>query len=252
MKRAPSLLLLTLYVVAFAQDRGVKISEGEIKHFVKNPDCEGVAINSLEYFDFAGKGNDDAVVVASTCATGTAGPDVHSVVRRQPDGSLLNLKIPELTDQQQAGLFGQVFYELNVKQGLLVATYHDESGRSNPLVIQYRWNARENDFQVVAAKNPPRFKTSFDCDKARTVVENAICYSSTAASLELALDQAYRAWLNGLNGPDIDILKKEQQDWLRKRDVICGAERSAFQCVETLYRARLLEVEYFNQLHPAR
>ena len=255
MKRAPSLiavLLLTVHIAAFAQDRRAKILEDEIKHFVKNPDCEGVTIYSLEYFDFAGDGNDDAIVVASTCATGTAGPDVHSVLRRQPDGSLLDLKIGEPTEKQQTALFGQVFYELNVKRGLLVATYHDESGRTDPLVIQYRWDARDNGFQVVEAKTPPRYKASFECEKAKTVVENAICYSSTAASLDLALDQAYKTWLNDLNSPDSDTLMKEQQDWLRKRDVICGAERSAFQCVETLYRARLLEVEYFKHLHSVR
>ena len=226
MKHAPiliALLFLTVCIAALAQDRWLKISEGEIKQFVKNPDCEGVTMYSLEYFDFSGKGNDDAVVVASTCATGTAGPDVHSVLHRQPDGSLISLKIPEPTEQQRSGLFGRVFYQLNVKNGLLVATYHDESGRTDPLVIRYRWNTGDNEFQPVEVKAPQRYKASFDCDKAKTVVENAICYSSTAASLDLAVDQAYRTWLGALNKPDSDTLIKEQQEWLRKRDVICGA-----------------------------
>jgi uncharacterized protein YecT (DUF1311 family) len=255
MKRSASLIaliFLTVFIAALAQDRGVKISEDEIKQFVKNPDCEGVTIYSLEYFDFGGKGNNDAVVVASTCATGTAGPDVHSVLHRQSDGSLMNLKIPEPTEKQRSALFGQVFYELKVKNGLLMATYHDESGRTDPLVIGYRWNPGNNEFQPVEVQGPQRYKASFDCDKAKTVVENAICYSSTTASLDLAVDQAYRTWLDSLNKSDSDSLIKEQQNWLRKRDVICGAERSAFQCVETLYRERLLEVEYFKQLHAAR
>src|ERR1700730_10144296 len=97
MKRAPSLiavLLLTVHIAAFAQDLRAKISEDEIKHFVKNPDCEGVTIYSLEYFDGVGDGDDDAIVVASACTTGTSSPDVPSVLRRQPDGSVLDLKIP--------------------------------------------------------------------------------------------------------------------------------------------------------------
>jgi len=246
------LLQGALVFSAVAQQRPPKISEDEIEKHVSNPDCQGVTIDSLDYFDFAGNGNEDAVVVASTCATGTAGPDVHAVLRRQPDGSISELKVPEPTQEQRAALFGRVYYDLRAKNGLLVETYDDESGRHDPLVIKCRWNVRDNEFQIVETNVPPRYKTSFDCDKAKSAVENAICYSSTAASLDLGLDGAYRTWLDNLNNADSDVLMKEQKDWLRKRDVICGADRLAFQCVETLYRARLLEVEYFRHLHPVR
>jgi uncharacterized protein YecT (DUF1311 family) len=250
--RFAMLLLQAVSLSAIAQERPPQISEDEIKKHVSNPDCQGVDINSLEYFDFAGDGNEDAVVVASTCATGTAGPDVHAVLRRQPDGSLVELKVPEPTEKQYAALFGRLFYTLKVKDGLLLETYHDESGRTDPLVIRCRWNARDKEFQIVETKSPPRYTASFDCDKAKTPVENAICYSSEAASLDLALDRAYKIWLDSLNNADSDILMKEQKDWLHTRDVICDADRSAFQCVEILYRARLLEVEYFRHLHPVR
>jgi hypothetical protein len=244
-------LQAALFVSAAAQQRPPKISADEIKkHFSKSPDCEGVDIDNLEYFDFAGSGNEDAVVVASTCATGTAGPDVHAVLSRQLDGSITELKVPEPTEKQLATLFGRISYTFNARNGLLVETYHDESGRVDPLVIKCRWNVRDNEFQIVETKVRPRYKASFDCDKARTSVENAICYSSTAASLDLALDRAYKTWLDNLNNVDSDILMKEQKDWLHERDVICNAERPAFQCLETLYGARLLEVEYFRHLHP--
>jgi uncharacterized protein YecT (DUF1311 family) len=243
-------MLFLTSLLSVAQQRLSKISEDEIqKHFGKSTDCEPVDINSLEYFDFAGDGNVDAVVVASTCATGTAGPDVHAVVRRRPDGSLAELKVPEPTEKQQAVLFGRVFYTLNVRDGILVETYHDESRRTDPLVIKCRWNSHDNEFQIIEAKIAPRYKTSFDCDKAKTAVENAICYSSTAASLDLALDQTYNAWLDSLNDADSDILMKEQKDWLNKRNLICGDDRSVFECVETLDRARLLELSAFKNLH---
>ncbi len=213
----PGILLFLAPLLSLAQQRPPQISEDEIKkHFSKSPDCEGVDIENLEYFDFDGDGNDEAVVVASTCATGTAGPDVHAVVRRQADGSLIELKIPEPTAKQQAGLFGRVFYELKVHDGLLVETYHDESGRTDPLVIRLRWNAHGSEFQIVEAKASPRYKTSFDCDKANTDVENAICYSSTAASLDLTLNQTYKAWLDNLDDKDSDVLMKEQKEWLHR------------------------------------
>jgi uncharacterized protein YecT (DUF1311 family) len=229
-----------------------RIAEDEIKkHFSLSPECEGVNINNLEYFDFTGSGTEDAIVVASTCATGTAGPDVHAVLHRQPDGSLAELSIPEPTEKQQATLSCRCFYDLNVKSGLLVATYYDQSGRDNPLVIKYRWDAPTKEFQVAEVKTPPRYKASFDCDKAKTAVENAICYSQNVAYLDVRVDQRYKTWLDNLNNADSDMLMKEQKDWLRKRDLICGNDTQTASCLETLYHARLLELEHFRHVHPA-
>jgi uncharacterized protein YecT (DUF1311 family) len=229
-----------------------QISEEELqKFFSKAPDCEGVSIDTLDYFDFAGSGNEDAVVMASTCATGTAGPDVHSVVRRQADGSLIQLKVPQPTAKQWGALFGRAFYDLSVQNGLLVETFYDESGRKEPLVIKLRWSARDERFQVAETKMPPRYKAGFDCDRAKTEIENAICYSETASSLDIALDRAYKTWLDHLDNADSDVLMKEQKEWLHKRDVICGADREVFGCLVTLYQARLLEVQSFRFLHQA-
>lgn len=94
-------ILFGLPMFAAPQNHQAQISEDEIKkHFSKGPDCEGVDIDNLDYFDFVGDGNQEAVVVASTCATGTAGPDVHALLRRQPDGSLAALKVPEPSEKQ--------------------------------------------------------------------------------------------------------------------------------------------------------
>jgi len=245
------LLLLVVPYLSLAQQHPPQISEDEIKkHFSKAPDCEGVDIDNLEYFDFAGDGNEEAVVVASTCATGTAGPDVHAVLGRRPDGSLTELKIPDASEQQQARLFGRTFYDLSVEKGFLVETYHDQSGREDPLVIRFRWNSQHKEFQTVEVKTAPRYKASFDCDQAKTVVENAICSSSTAAALDLRLNDRYKSWLDHLNNADSDILMKEQREWLRKRNVICGDDTEIFNCLEVLYRARMLELEQFKHLHP--
>jgi uncharacterized protein YecT (DUF1311 family) len=244
-----TLLLLTGSINAVAQ-KSAQISEEDLqKFFSKTPDCQ-THIGTLQYFDFAGSGTEDAIVVASTCATGTAGPDVQSVVRRRRDGSLAELKIPQPTDKQWAALLGRVFYDLNVENGLLVETFHDESGRKDPLVIKFRWSTSDNQFEVTDTKMPPHYKASFDCERAKTEIENAICYSETASALDMALDRAYRTWLDNLNNTDSDILMKEQKEWLHKRDIICGANRQVISCLTTLYQTRLLEVQSFRYLHP--
>lgn len=253
-RNALAVLVLVLFafrLAAVAQEHKPSISEDEIeRHFGKSPDCD-VEVNNLEYFDLTGGGNADAVVVASTCATGTAGPDVHAVLHRESDGSLGELKIPEPTDKQQAALFCRCFYDLNVENGFLVATYHDQSGRDNPLVIKYLWNAHDKAFQMAQAKSAPRYAASFDCDKARTSVENAICYSQNVAYLDVRVDQRYKTWLDSLNNADSDILMKEQKDWLRRRDLICANDMEIVSCLETFYNARLLELDHFRHLHPS-
>jgi uncharacterized protein YecT (DUF1311 family) len=240
--------VLSTLPTALAQDRPRKISEEDIQRFVAPaPDCE-VSINNLEYFDFTGDGVDEAIVVASTCSTGTAGPDVHAVLTRRPDGSMAELKIHR-PDKMPGALLGRSFNDLNVDDGRLVETFHDTSGRDKPLVITYRWNPKDNEFQSADVKAAPRYKASFDCDKAKTEVENAICYSQDVAFLDGRVAAAYQSWLNQLNNADSDKLIEEQKAWLRKRNVICGLDWQIVDCLETLYRARLLEVYAFRSLH---
>lgn len=228
------------------------ISEDDVKkYFGEKTGCgEDVDIDNLEYFDFTGDGDEEAVVVASTCATGTAGPDVHSVVRRDRSGSLAELKIPELTKKQEAVLFCRCFYDLSVEDGLLVETYHDQSDRTDPLVLKLRWNSQANEFQVAQVKMPPAYKTSFDCDKAKTSIESAVCESSTVAALDVDVDRAYKKWLDTLNNAESDVLMKEQKAWLHKRDQLCGQDIDILNCLEIVYKERGLELANFRHLHP--
>jgi hypothetical protein len=98
------------------QDGKEKINENELKQYLAKSwqcDLDKVYIDDLPYFDFTGDGIDEAIVVASTCNTGTAGRDIHSVFTRRPDGSLAELKIHASTENR-GNLLGRVFYDLNV------------------------------------------------------------------------------------------------------------------------------------------
>ena len=81
-------------------------------------------------------------------------------------------------------------------------------------------------------------------------MENAICYSSAVAAMDLTTDQTYKRWLDHLDNAQSDILMKEQREWLRKRDAVCGNDMEVMDCLEILYRARILELEHFKHLHP--
>ena len=60
-------LLLPAHLLVGAQQKQPTISEDEIKrYFEKSSGCDNVDIDSLQYFDFTGKGDEDAVVVAGS------------------------------------------------------------------------------------------------------------------------------------------------------------------------------------------
>jgi len=248
-------LLLVATCQSVAQDRKGEISKDEItQRIAKDSGCEprDISINSFGTFDFIGDGIGQAVVVASTCNTGTAGPDIHSVFARQPDQSLAELKIED-TSQKPASeigvLLGRVFYDLNAADGLLVETFHDTSGRTDPLVIKFRWDAAQKEFQVVSIKAAKPYHASFDCAKAKTDTENAVCFIQTLAFLDVRVAGIFAQLQDQLEGADADQLIREQKEWLAKRDVICASDWDISGCLGVVYQERLLELQHYRPLH---
>lgn len=121
---------------------------------------EEVHISTVSKLDSLIKGHDVALVIASTCLAGN-GPDVESLVARNDKGELSELTIPEVKLPHKV-LFGKSSSIYRVENGLLVEAYSDTSGRTEPLVVKYKWDAAKNEFAVesfVAAKPYP---TSYD------------------------------------------------------------------------------------------
>lgn len=255
--------LLALALLAagptFAQNPKTEISKDEVsQHISKDSGCDpdSISIGSIERFDFLGDGIGQVVVVASSCNTGTAGADVHAVFARQPDQSLAELKIhdpitaPSDYPREKMGvLLGRVFYDLAASNGLLVETFHDTSGRTDPLVIKFRWNAAQKEFQPFSIKAAQPYHTSFDCTKAKTDIEDAVCYLQNVAFLDVRVADTYAQLQDQLEGNDADQLIREQKEWLAKRDVICAPDWDISGCVGILYQARLLELQHYRPLH---
>jgi uncharacterized protein len=76
---------------------------------------------------------------------------------------------------------------------------------------------------------------SFDCQKAATLVEDAVCSNPTLSELDDILAKNYRALLSSNIGKDADQrLKNTQRGWLKDRDR-CRSEA----CIEAKYRERI-------------
>jgi uncharacterized protein YecT (DUF1311 family) len=195
----------------------------------------------LDYYDFKGDGNKEAIVVASTCETGTAGPDVHSVVARDNSGELVELKIPEPDVKAYDNLFGNRNSDLSVENGQLVSTVEDDAGRATPpLVIKYKWSGKE--FEIVSIQKTGVFKTSYDCGKADSDVEKAICHVKELADLDVQLGSIYKDLLAKSSATDRASVKTEQREWIARRDKECPIYKGWVECLTDSYQKRIEEL----------
>lgn len=85
---------------------------------------------------------------------------------------------------------------------------------------------------------------SFDCTKASTVTEKAICADNIGflRDQDSRLAELYR---NKIKNGESDLLKKSQRDWLRFRDKTCASdyELDNENCLHALYGERINELE---------
>lgn len=80
---------------------------------------------------------------------------------------------------------------------------------------------------------------SFDCARANTAVEGAICGSAALSALDRQLASTYSARRAALGPSERDRLLAEQRSWLGIRDR-CGADTS---CLTEVMRARVAALE---------
>ena len=194
----------------------------------------------FEPVDFKRDGRPQVIVVASTCMTGTGGPDIHSVYSRDSEGEIIELPVAEPKDPSTYdNLFGNRNYDLVTENGLLVANFEDDPDRAAiPLIIRYQWNGHE--FAVASIHKTGVFPTSYDCkDVQKGDVADAICHVAELAALDLQLNAAYKSALARLSTPGREGLKSEQRAWLLHRDKTCAPYKGWIGCLTNLYQERI-------------
>lgn len=81
---------------------------------------------------------------------------------------------------------------------------------------------------------------SFDCAKASTVVERAICADPRLAQADREMAAVYGALWGRLSGPARDHLSQDQVRWLADRAKACtGGTEDVARCVRQRYAARI-------------
>jgi uncharacterized protein YecT (DUF1311 family) len=78
-------------------------------------------------------------------------------------------------------------------------------------------------YQVPEPYRPATGGPSFDCAKANTEIDRAVCGEPALAALDLQLDKLYREVLQGTSDlPSRDQLRRLERDWLHHRDQACA------------------------------
>jgi uncharacterized protein YecT (DUF1311 family) len=237
------------------QESPTKISEAEIKSAINSrsdvEECNSldeIHIDYLEYHDFIGDGRLEAVVIASTCMTGTAGPDIHGVYGRDADGKVVELPFHHAEGDSffnRSGwnipVFGNANYGLTVDNGELVARWNDSSDRESPVVVWYKWDGKKFVMDHMKVDGP--FPTSYECAKATKELDRAICYSPSVAALDVQLGQAYRAVLQELPREKKQEFQTQQREWLVRREKECSIYKWWVDCLRDLYTKRIAELK---------
>lgn len=89
--------------------------------------------------------------------------------------------------------------------------------------------------------SPSVFAASFDCDKAATFIENAICDNSEISNLDDTLSSSYRSALKDFD--KADAIKLAQRDWIKKRN-LCKNE----VCLKNSYIQRIKALAVYDPL----
>ena len=93
---------------------------------------------------------------------------------------------------------------------------------------------------ALAAPSP-----SFDCAKAGTNVEKAICSDEELANLDKSLSDTYISLKKGLTATEVKALKDSQRMWMKQRDTNCSSD---IPCLRETYSTRLSELTRQKQL----
>ncbi|GAK51523.1 hypothetical protein U14_02768 [Candidatus Moduliflexus flocculans] len=82
---------------------------------------------------------------------------------------------------------------------------------------------------------------SFNCEKAATEIEKAICGNNALSDLDSEVGNTYKTLRSGLSAEQAEQLKREQTRWLQQRNADCANADAT--CLSAMYQARLADLQ---------
>ena len=91
---------------------------------------------------------------------------------------------------------------------------------------------------------------SFDCSKAKTKIEKAICRDEGLSALDRDLTEIYKDLWNKQSDIDRGLLKTRQVEWMWQRDRNCGAKKEGADttdCLREIYLKRIADLKEWQK-----
>lgn len=110
----------------------------------------------------------------------------------------------------------------------------------------FTWAAYER-LGFVRADAVVHAKTSFDCAKASSPVEKALCADRDLAAADRRLAAAFKATVKRA-GANRGSLVAAQREWLARRDRDCGGQSEPQRCLMAAYGRRLLALRAWPKI----
>lgn len=100
----------------------------------------------------------------------------------------------------------------------------------------------------LAAANIPAPRASFDCDKAQTPLEKAICSDISLGHADIVLSRVYSEFLKNSDEKDKSILVQSEKKWLQAIPAECGLAaapftRKSINCARTEFEIRFMTLD---------
>ncbi|EDN68526.1 conserved hypothetical protein, secreted [Beggiatoa sp. PS] len=86
---------------------------------------------------------------------------------------------------------------------------------------------------------------SFDCAKARTVVEKSICRNNQLSLVDSEMGEIYSQLRQVLPRWEFDLLRREQRHWLKQRNFNCSD--GDISCLQSIYERRITELRFHTE-----
>ena len=93
---------------------------------------------------------------------------------------------------------------------------------------------------------PVFFKAGFDCNKASTAIEKAICSDKRIAMADLEINQQYKRARKKLAGAERKSLKISQRSWIKQRNRCRADGKVDLSCLALSYAHRLAALQKIN------
>ena len=139
----------------------------------------------------------------------------------------------------------------NLQHEMYLCSY-EYTKQEGTLFISEQWSCQVEAAASFAADptiaDQPPARASFDCAKAQSALERAICSDQKLGDADIVLNRSWHSVMGALEPPERAALMNQEQDWLANVRKKCGVgteelPASARNCVRKQFEERFLQLD---------